>query len=250
MNRPVTAIVAAMAEELSPLLRGLKNTRRDRRAGLALTTGTLEDHPVVAVCTGEGETAAERGVATLLDERLADRMVIIGVSGGLCPSLEPGSLIAGRSVMRDGIAAPGPDTALLSAVLRLDGVTEGTLVTTREILVTASSKADALRTVEGDGPAAVDLETYGYATAAARTGIPWVAVRAICDTASEDLPLDFNQFVGEDGRIRRERVALHAMRHPSLIPGLRHMQSRLSLCADRLGKLVAEILRPASEVEA
>lgn len=247
MNRPPTMIVAAMAEELTPLLRRLTGTGKERYGGLKVTTGNLDGTPVIVACTGEGDAAAGRGMSALLDQGRPGHVVIVGVSGGLCSTLAPGALIAGRSVVRDGEAAPSPDATLLAAALRAGRVADGTLVSTREILCTPSSKAGAYREFAGDGPAAVDLETHGYASAAGQRGVPWVAVRAICDTADEELPLDFNRFLGDDGRIRRERIALHAMSHPSVIPALRRMQERVTMCAQHLGQFVADFVNTVNE---
>jgi len=91
-------------------------------------------------------------------------------------------------------------------------------------------------------PAAVDLETAAWARVAGELGVPYLAVRAVSDTASETLPVDFNRLRGADGRVRRSAVVLEAVRRPRLIPGLFDLGRRTRRCAERLADSVEAIL--------
>jgi nucleoside phosphorylase len=238
-----------MREELAPLLALTAVERRGKIDSCDVAWGTLAGAPVVIARTGEGQVMAERGSAALLKEVPARRLLVVGISGGLTPDLEPGALIVGRQVLQDGKAAPAPDGAWTAAALRMDGAAGGTLITTREILCTVACKTAAREQLGGPGPAAVDLETAVHARAAVAAGVPWLAVRAVCDTADEDLPIDFNRFRDDQGRVQRDRIMYHAMSHPSVVRGLRDMQKRVSLCAGRLAPFVQRLLDPAGGPE-
>jgi len=227
-----TGIVAAMREELAPLLALTEVERRGKIAGCDVVWGTLGRVPVVIARTGEGHVRAERGTAALLDEVPLSRLLVTGVSGGLTAELGPGELIVGRRVLQRGEAAPAPDGDWVAEALRIDGTIAGTMLTTREILCTPASKAAAREQLDEDGPAVVDLETAIYAEAAAASGVPWLA-----------------QFRDSEGRVQRDRIMYHAMRHPSVVRGLREMQQRVSLCADRLASFVQRLLDPSGDAE-
>jgi adenosylhomocysteine nucleosidase len=239
-----------MSEELAPLLALTEVDRRGKIDGCEVAWGRLGRTPVVIARTGDGHVRAERGAAALLGEVPVSRLLVIGVSGGLTGELRPGALVVGRRTVKGRAAAPAPDPDWLAVALRIDGATAGTLVTTREVLWTAASKAAVREQLEEDGPAVVDLETAVYAEAAATAGVPWLAVRAVCDTAEEELPVDFNQFRDGEGRLQRDRIMWHAMRHPTVVRGLREMQQRVSLCAGRLAPYVLRLVDPSSAAEA
>jgi adenosylhomocysteine nucleosidase len=247
-ERP-TAIIAAMGEELAPLLARADVKQREKLDGCDLSWGKLGRAPVVIARTREGRSGATRGAEALLSRVAVERLLVIGVSGGLTEALKTGDLIIGHEILNGGRAVAAPDADWKAAALRIGGATAGTLVSTREILCTPSARAALRETVGAAVPAAADLETAAYARAAAKHEVPWLAVRAISDTADEELPVDFNQFLDDEGRIRRDQIMWYAMRHPAAVPGLRDMQRRVSLCADRLADFVDQLLNPTSEAE-
>jgi adenosylhomocysteine nucleosidase len=244
-----TAIIAAMGEELAPLLTRADVKQRESLDGCELSHARLGRVPVVIARTREGGSGATRGAEALLNRVAVDRLLIIGVSGGLTATLQTGDLIVGHELLNGGRTVPAPDADWKTAALQVGGARAGTLVSTREILCTPSAKAALRETVGAGVPAAADLETAAYASAAAKHDVSWLAVRAISDTADEELPVDFNQFLDDDGRIRRDQIMWYAMRHPAVVPGLRDLQRRVSLCADRLAAFVDQLLNPISEVE-
>ena len=238
-----------MGDELAPLLARTEVRRREKLDGCDVSWGTLGSAPVVIARTREGRSGAARGEAALLVRVRVERVLVIGVSAGLTAALQTGDLLVGHEVLNGGRAVPAPDADWKAAALKIDGAMKGRLVSTREIHCTPSAKAALRETVGAAVPAAADLETAAYAETAAAHGVPWLAVRAICDTADEELPLDFNQFLDDEGRIRRDQIVWYAMRHPVAVPRLRELQRRVSLCADRLAGFADRLLNPTSEVE-
>jgi hypothetical protein len=88
----------------------------------------------------------------------------------------------------------------------------------------------------------VDLESATYARIAGSRGLDWLVARAVSDTAEEKLPLDFNRYRDARGAVRRGRVALYALRHPSVIPRLLGLGRRVADCAGRLADLTESTL--------
>jgi adenosylhomocysteine nucleosidase len=236
------AILAAMPEELAPLRAMTKETERLQIERCEVVVGRLEGREVILACTGDGAANAARGAAAVLDRFPVDAVVIVGVAGGLSPALETGRLLAASAVMEDGMPLPPPDAAWRERAVRHAEALPATFVSSRDLLCTARSKAEAYARLPRGIAAAVDLESAAFARAAADRHLPYLALRAVVDAAGETLPLDFNALRDADGAIDRRRVALRAITRPTLIAPLLRMRRRVGRCSGRLGLAVRLIL--------
>jgi len=87
------AIVTALKEELSPILRRAKIDRIDRGAYV----GTLGGVPVVMKTTGVGIANAERNLSDLLRRfTKVDSIIAAGVAGAIAPHLKRGDIVTER----------------------------------------------------------------------------------------------------------------------------------------------------------
>jgi adenosylhomocysteine nucleosidase len=161
---------------------------------------------------GGTEDGAARAAHRLL-ARGASALISFGLAGGLDPQLLPGALTVPRAVV---LGSERWDTdPVLSA--RLGGATGHVLVGGGEVLATAAAKAAARRATGAD---AVDLESAALARAAARAGVPFAVLRAVCDPADRDLPRAALVALDARGRIGALRVLAAALAHPGEVPTL------------------------------
>ena len=246
MTRSGLAVVSALREESAALLARGRVEERLRVPQGRFVRLRLGERSLVAGWTGDGATCAAAGLRGLLESVAVERLLLTGIAGGLSPELAIGDLVVAREV-RDGEgAAPPPDAAWLGRVTRERPLPCGLLVSAPQIAGTADAKASLWRAHGAIAPAAVDLETAAWARIAGQARVPYLAVRAVSDTASEALPIDFERFRGADGRVRRGRLILHALLHPSRIPHLLELGRRTRLCGERLADLVEH--RPLIEL--
>ena len=140
-------------------------------------------------------------------------LISFGLAGGLDPALAPGALLIPTLVLADG--EQWPIDPALSALL--GGPTPGTLFGDGAILATAAAKA-ALHA--RTGAVAVDLESAAVARAAARHGLPFAVLRAVCDPAGRNLPRAALIALDNQGRIGALRVAAAILSRPGEIPAL------------------------------
>lgn len=237
-----TTIVAALAEELAPLVRRARITERFDVDGCRLRSGWLGQHAVVLARTGVGARRARRGLAVALDRFPSGFVIGIGVAGGLSPGLAPGTLVVARGVGR-GAAPTAPDAAWVERALATGQVLPATFVAADRILATAAAKAAALRAARTVEPVAVvDLESAAFAEQAARRGIPYGLLRTVCDPAEEDLPLDFEGFRDDAGALRRARLAGHALLRPGLAGKLWQLRRRVAAGSERLAQVLEHLL--------
>lgn len=160
--------------------------------------------------TPEGaEAAAER-----LAARGVAGLVSFGLAGGLDPALPAGAIVVPVAVL-DGADRYPTDPALSSRFG--DGGGGGTLLAAGRVVAEAASKAALFART---GALAVDLESGAVARVAARHGLAFAVLRAVCDPASRTLPPAALVALGAGGAILPFRVAGAVLRRPGQIPAL------------------------------
>jgi adenosylhomocysteine nucleosidase len=140
-----------------------------------------------------------------------------------------------KKIQVDGIVSTGFCGALDPALRVGDIVRE--LHSIDRVAVTAGEKR-VLR--ESTGAAAVDMESAALARKAGEWGVPFYAIRAVSDTALEDMPLDFNIYRDAEGRFSRTRIAMAALARPfSRVPALLRLDRNCRIAAESLGDYFA-----------
>lgn len=164
------------------------------------------------VIAGGGTPAGAARAAARAIAAGATGLVSFGVAGGLAPGLRAGDLIVPGTVRAGSTLFP-VDAALAAWL----GGGDGLLCDAPAIVATRAGKAALHRAT---GAVAIDLETGEVARAASLAGIPFAALRAIVDTADQDLPPAALTALDAAGRISPWRLAASLVRHPGQIPGL------------------------------
>jgi adenosylhomocysteine nucleosidase len=165
------------------------------------------------VLTGIGQRAAAAAAATVFQDR-PDICIASGLAGGLNGALCVADIIAAASVRdRDGRRIDSDPRLLALAVGR--GAATVDLYSSPIVLVSAAQK----RRMSAVGDA-VDMESMAILGESSDLGIPCIAIRAISDPASVDVPLDLNRTVTDDGRFSPVRLIAALAARPQAVPGL------------------------------
>ena len=90
------AIIAAMAGELKPLVRGW---RQERRNGVEVWTRRFDDREWIAASAGAGQQAATRAFAAIEQSGPVDAAVSIGWVGALDDKFMPGQVYRASGVI-------------------------------------------------------------------------------------------------------------------------------------------------------
>ncbi|HVX93780.1 MAG TPA: hypothetical protein VHK47_02625 [Polyangia bacterium] len=242
----LTAIVAAMDEELGPLRARVRGRAPLGVGGRRVTLGRLGRTPVACMATGDGERNARLALPALLAALPVRRVLVVGVAGALSPALEIASIVVGDCVVdeRDGSARRAP-AALARAAERTCVGRRGVVVSAQRLADTTGDKqrlaalaASAGQSVSTDVAAVVDLESAAFAAEAERAGVPWLVLRAVSDTAGEGLPALLNRSRDDGGAVRRSRVALGLLSAPHALPRLLELRARVRVCAGDLARAV------------
>lgn len=216
------AILAPMKSELKPLVRllKLKPARTGIRSLLKCRLGTAE---IVATTTGIGTLAASRMTEMLLDAGRIDHLIVVGIAGGLGPSVEIGDLVVPSAVIDLPTHLEYRPSTLGSAVPR------GKLVTTDAVPIDPHEAARLAR----QGVIAVDMETSAIAAACERRQCPWSVFRAISDRA-DDGSTDAALFglAGPDGSPDLPAVLRFVLTNPKRVPQLARLARGAGLAAN------------------
>lgn len=228
------ALLAPMRSELRPLVRVLA-LRRDRSGDGALWSGAAGGVAIVATMTGIGMGAAARATGRILDSAGVDHVVVVGIAGGIGPSVEIGDLVVPERVIDLASGTEHRPHPLGGSAPR------GTLVTWDGLLVDPERMARLAR----EGVVAIDMETAAVAAVCERRGCPWSVFRAISDRA-DDASVDQAVFglAGPDGGPNLPALARFLLTRPWRIPQLARLARGMRLAADAAATAAVRALEP------
>jgi adenosylhomocysteine nucleosidase len=194
---PRIAIIAAMEQEVRPLIRGWK-VRMIEHSGRGYRL--FENGDAALVCGGIGAEAARRATEAMIREVSPVRVISVGFAGALDGSLQVGQVLEPRTVIN---AADGARTEV--------GSGEGILVSS----ATVAGNEQKIRLGKAYGATAVDMEAAAVAQGAEARGVEFGALKAISDAADFSLPA-MDRFVAGDGRFHSVKFACYVALRPWL----------------------------------
>lgn len=179
----------------------------------------------------------------------AKALLSIGISGGLDPILVPGDLVISSAVsmMQNGATRfiPTPQKTFLDGV----SFSENVSAPRRKILgvdeIVDSSEQKSAFFLDAKA-AAVDMESHKVAYAAFKTGLPFLAIRAIADPADRALPKAALNAVAPDGSTRVMRTLFEALKAPAQFPALLQLgcdsEKALATLRRELGSILKQVI--------
>lgn len=177
--------------------------------------------------TGVGQQNARTLVADFLAQQSPSFALTCGFAGGLDPALPSGAVVFETS-------QPELRERLLNA-----GALPVKFHCAPRIAITAREKRKLRSSTQAD---AVEMESDAIHALCRERGVACATVRAISDTANEDLPLDFNQLARPDLTIDYRKLAWAVAKAPGIIPALLRLQRDCRLAARRLAEVLVKII--------
>jgi adenosylhomocysteine nucleosidase len=190
----------------------------------------MRGHDVLLTANGVGRARAAAAVDATCAAFQPDAVVSTGFCGALDPELAIGNVVVGTCVR--GVAA-FPCQPLSSGLPH----TRGVVFSVDHVVRTAVEK-QALRV---RGGSVVEMEAEGVASRAQSLGLPFYCVRAVTDTAGEDLANDFTTALREDGHFDTMRIFRHSLSRPAArVPELFRLRGNCKRAAQTLGDFFAD----------
>lgn len=171
-------------------------------------------------------------------------LVSFGIAGALHPNLQPGDLVIATGVVLPGGQRVHCDTAwqqrahnkiagINSSALNLARITVSIpgIVAGSSIAVATRAQKSAL--FHATGALAVDMESHHVAVIASRHNLPLLIIRAVADTAFDDIPEAALVGLNEEGRPAPGAVLRSLLTRPRQLPALIRvaMRSRAAMSA-------------------
>ncbi|MEI9866036.1 MAG: hypothetical protein WDN00_16085 [Limisphaerales bacterium] len=178
---------------------------------------------VAILITGIGAKNAEAAVRKFLVENTPKQVLTCGFAGGLNPELQGGDV-----VFMTGYPALEEKLTAADAML-------ADFFTSTRIATTVAEK----KKLRGEtGADVVEMESGAILQVCRERRIPCAMVRAISDTADEDLPLDFNKLSKPDMNLHYGKLAWAIIRAPWKISALIGLHKRTSFAAHQLATVL------------
>ncbi len=175
---------------------------------------------------GPGPRLAGMAAEEVKSREPFEAVVSTGLCGALDPALSVGDLFVASKV--NGWDALQPVTAMKFRT--------GRLLSMDRVAGTAVEKARWYAT----GPAVVEMEAAAIERCAREWRLPFFCVRAVSDTAGEEIALDLNEMRDQEGRFSRSRIVKRALGSPfRLVPELLRLNRNSGRAAKALGDFFA-----------
>ena len=243
-------IFCAFKAEAHPIRRRFSAGASLADSGLDGYQGRIGNVPAVLVTTGIGMRKSRIAAARALDVlRPIDLVVISGVAGALRQDLTVGQIVLSDRFFTRREQSFQPEHIVESSLqwrgrvaAALDdariGYATGPVLTSRRPLI---SSADKHRAYRESGAISVDMESAVIAQEAERRAYPFVGLRAIMDTADEDVA--GAELADEDGRVRAGPAARALLRNPAIVLDAMHLLRNLRRATRSLASSL-EVLLP------
>jgi adenosylhomocysteine nucleosidase len=214
-NAVLTAVVAAMPEELAGLRAAATRVRARTVRPFEVVAADLEGVPVLLAECGTGKVHAAALTQALLAAG-ARRVVVTGVAGGVDGRLRVGDIVVSVDAVQHDVdvQALGYEAGEVPEAGRVwpadPALHAWALAAAREVAAAAGVRALAGRIASGDqfiadgaraadlrrrfGATCAEMEGAAVAQVCARWGVPFVIVRSISDSADGAAEGDFRAF--------------------------------------------------------
>jgi nucleoside phosphorylase len=185
------------------------------------------DGTVSILVTGIGKENTRRTLLERLDQVRPALVLTCGFAGGLDPKLASGEVLFSTedSTLSTKLSAADAKRAKFNCASR--------------IATTVAEKAELRRTTGAD---AVEMESEVVHQICRDLGIPCATARVISDTATENLPLDFNLLSKPDLSLDFGKLILAVAKSPAKIPALLRLQKNCSAAADKLAVVLMKVV--------
>lgn len=219
MPHKKVAVVAAMARELAPLLRGVRSQQVD---GIEF----FELNDAVIAVSGVGRKAAGHAAEELIQRYSPAVLISAGLVGALTPKLKVGDVVEVKEVV-------DADTGAKFET----GHGDAMLVTGSAVAGPADKPIEAQRW----NADIVDMEASAEAAVADRHGIEFMVLKAVSDEVNFAMP-PLGKFVSDQGKFETLRFLAWVSIRPKWWSAVRQLNVNSNLAAANLSATLAHLI--------
>lgn len=245
-------LIASMPEECGPLVRRFTEYTKTEIGRFRCWNFDTGNHHVCLIRSGMGVAHAAEAASALISVHQPALMVSFGFGGAVRPGPAIGDLVLATRLFRleNGhfTQLDEPDrefTERARVSLESHGISsafhihQGAFITTDRI----ENKQGLARLLDPDlvNPL-LEMETGAVGRVAAGAEIPFMAIRAVSDSADEEFDFSIAEFTDRDLNISIPRVILTIIRKPGIIPQVIRLARNSRMAADNLASGIMTLL--------
>ena len=238
MNSTIGLVVALPAEARALIGRG----RWQHAEGHLFRRSRLNNRTrLVVVRSGLGMKNAFLASQWLVAEGVA-ALGASGVSGGLDPDLEPGDLVLANSVIQESDntcqqvwEGSSKFVEIVYAALIATEIPayRGAIITAQKPVLSARNKQALFTKTKA---LAADMESAAVATIANNAGLPFFALRTVCDAATRSIPIEIFDCLNQAGHVRLLHLFRMLFIRPALVSDLLRTRKDFNAALATLGR--------------
>jgi adenosylhomocysteine nucleosidase len=243
-------VLAAIPQEYRPLLKLLGPPRK--LAGQPCPTWLQRSSHVdlLVMESGMGAERAWRAARHALSGSDVDLLVSIGFAGSLWPGFRVGQVVWSRELAAYDESAggqsavgfrPGPSLGL-TMFCRTHRVQPARFLTVDR----PRAKAD-MENRFGAEPTVLEMESTPVAAAAHACHVPFLGLRAITDTSTQDIDWKLGSMMDRAGRVSAPKVMGAVLRNPSLLRPLHRLRRSSQVAGWNLAATLIALLQLPEE---
>lgn len=233
-------VTFALENEFAPW-RALRNFRSATWGEADAYVTEIAGADVGVVLTGVGPKQAGLAASKVIwgESDSIGACISSGLAGSLKPDYRIAQVLAARTVRSEAVRADLSTNVLESSAALVSFAAEsGASVVDQffsaERVISRAEEKQHL----GERAEAVEMESFEILRESAACGIPGIAVRSISDTVDEDLPLDMNRILSDEGQVSIPRVIGEVVLHPGSVPSLVRLGQNSKAAAESLAKFL------------
>ena len=231
-------IVCALPIEMGAFLDRCQRIRRYTGGDFVFRGGRYDEVRVAIVESGVGFERARRATQALIDAHTPPWIVSAGFAGALDSEIKAGDIVMANSLADTHGNELSIDLNLSAAGQK--GLHVGRIVTVDQVVRTIAAK----QTLQARfGGIAVDMESLAVAQVCRETGTRFLAVRAITDDLSADLPPEILSLVGSTGTARLGAAVAAAWKRKGSIKEMWRLRESAHAAAGRLADFLDGVIK-------
>ena len=249
------AVLCAIRQEISPLAACMNVSKKFNIDGVLFYQGDLNGLPLTLVQGGIGRDNAVKAASCLLESTRVDLLISAGVAGGIRQGIHVGDLIVAEHVgytrqddfdvdelqlesdfvcNKDIVQIARQFSESLESTLHF-----GNLLTVDKVISQASTKR---KIGEQNSFLAVEMESAAVAEVAYKKGVEFAAIRSISDDIEDDLHLDYDNIISDEGKVKVTSIALGVLKNPQSLALLSRLNKQTKSASKKLTYFMSKLI--------
>lgn len=231
-------MVCALPMELSDFLARCSKVKTYSGGSFTFRGGFYDKIRIAMVESGPGPARARRATAALLDAHSPRWIISTGFCGALTAGLKVGQIVVANEVLDHEGQRLQIDIGMQSDPDR--GLSVGRTITVNRIVRSVAEKKDL---ADATGAIAVDMETFAIAQLCQERKTRFLAIRAVSDDLSADLPSEVLSLMGETGSVRMGAVIGALWKRPSSYKDMWRLRENALLAGEHLARFLDGVVK-------